>query len=1059
MMTRTSCVSTPLETRLFAVLLLGAAGLAGCSGGGSTPPPPSISVSITNKVTTIIAGAAAVTFNASVQNDSTNAGVTWTLTAGGASCSPACGKLSGATAATVTYTPPGSLPAAPNNAPTITATSVKDSTKSDSDALTVTAPAAISVTITNKITTILVASAPVTLNAQVQNDATNSGVMWALTSDGLACSPSCGAISGATATSVTYTPPSTIPGVPNNAPTITATSVKDPTKSDSDLFTFTGTISVTITNKITSIAAAATAISFNASLQNDAISGVVAWSLTAGGAACSPACGTLVASSLTTAVYTPPLTLPTAPNNTPTVTATSVGDKTKFDSDPFTITAPAAVTVTIAKKFTSIPAGSTAVTLSAQVPGDTSGLGVTWALTVGGADCPVDCGSLTDETRTSVTYTPPFSVPAAPDNRPTITATSVANTTKSDTNPFTIVTGPVKVTIIDKVNTMQAGSAPITLTALVTNDPANLGVLWELNGCAPADCGTLAAASPTTATYTPPAHAAASPNNVAPIAAVARVDTTKSDFDSIGIISGTPASCAGMPTGHESLIYGQYAFFAQGDAVMAGEFDADGNGHFMQPGSGGIGGNVGSLDINDGSNPTSITLVGSNSGAGGYTVGPDPSGDGDVGCLGFYGADGSGRVFRFTLGKVSAGVATAGRITEYDEQSINPSGIPTRVSGVLLRQDPTAFSTADTSHLLNNYTIGLVASNIAFQGSLAGALVLNPATGAITNSDFDFNGIDSAIPTVHNDIRGSTGAIASVSPLTGRGIFTFSPISPFFFPNGTGQTQAAIYIVNANEFFLVSLDPPGVTGFGALPAFVYAGRAIASGSAFTSTSISGNNIFHANELIQFNSTSGPKVDLGLLNFSGGSLTGTIFGYASMAGASTTTVNETYTVDPTFGRVALTGTGLTNSPVFYLTAPAANTEPITAFASGMDPSATTAIFGLLEPGAAANVTTASLSGNYFFGDEDLAVDGSAVSRAGVMGISTAGALTGTEFDSAEPPAFLSQPSVSGTVMIDNAKGPGTGNVGPNSVAITNGTELFFIKEGAGTPATIIAAEHQ
>ncbi len=1000
-----------------------------------------------------------MTLIAQVQNDATNSGVTWTLMAGGAACSPGCGAISGATATSVTYTPPGRLPPAPGNAPTLAATSVKDSTKSDSDAFTITSPA-ISVTIANKFTTIQVASAPVTLTAQVQNDATNSGVLWTLTSDGIACSPGCGAISGATATSVTYTPPSTIPGVPYNAPTITAASVKDPTKSDSDAFTFTGTISVTITNKITSIAAAATAISFNASLQNDTTSGVITWSLTAGGAACSPACGTLVASSLTTAVYTPPLSLPAAPNNTPTVTATSVADKTKSDSDAFTITAPAAVTVAIAKKFTSIPAGATAVTLTAQVQGDTSGLGVTWALTAGGVDCYPACGSLTFETSTSATYMPPYFVPAAPSNAPTITATSVANTTKSDRNPFTIVTGPVKVTIIDKVNTVQAGGAPITLNALVTNDPANAGVQWQLTTCTGPACGTLSSATANTVVYTPPVTAMAYPNNSAIVIATSVLDKTKSDNDSIGIIGGTPTSCAGMPTGHESLIYGQYAFFAQGDTVMAGEFDADGNGYFMQPGSGGIGGNVGSLDINDGSNPQSITLVGSNSGAGGYTVGPDPSGDGDVGCLGFYGADGSGRVFRFTLGKVSGGVATAGRITEYDEQTINPSGIPTRASGLLLRQDPTAFATADTSQLGTNFAIGLVAANIGFEGSLAGALVLNPATGAITNSDFDFNGIGSAIPPAHNDIRGSTGAIASVSPLTGRGIFTFSPISPFFFPNGSAQTQAAIYIVNANEFFLVSLDPPGITGFGAIPAFVYAGRAIASGSAFTSSSIAGNNIYHANELVQFNGTSGPRVDLGLLNFTGGSLTGTVFGYGPAAGTTTTTVaNETYTVDPTFGRVALTGKGLTNPPVVYLTTHSANTESIAAFVTGLDSTATTATFGLLEPGAAANVTTASLSGSYFFGDEDLAVDGSAVSRAGVMGISSAGVLSGTEFDSADSPAFLSQTTVSGTITIDNAKGPGTGNVGPNSVAITNGTKLFFIKGGTGAPASITVAEHQ
>ena len=299
-----------------------------------------------------------------------------------------------------------------------------------------------------------------------------------------------------------------------------------------------------------------------------------------------------------------------------------------------------------------------------------------------------------------------------------------------------------------------------------------------------------------------------------------------------------------------------------------------------------------------------------------------------------------------------------------------------------------------------------------------------------------------------------------MSPLTGRGIFTFSAISPFFFPNGTAQTQAAIYIVNANEFFLVSLDLPGVTGFGATPAFVYAGRAITSDSAFTSSSIAGNNIYHANELVQFNSASGPKVDLGLLNFSGGNLTGTVFGYGPAAGTTTTTVaNETYTVDPTFGRVALTGTALTNPPVLYLATPSANPELIAAFVMALDPSGTTPAFGLLESGAAANVATASLSGNYFFGDEDLAIDGSAVSRAGAMGISTAGTLTGTEFDSAGPPAFLSQTSVSGTVTIDNAKGPGTGNVGPNSVAITNGTKLFLIKEGTGAPASITVAEHQ
>lgn len=118
--------------------------IAGCGGGSSTPPPPpppAISVTISNKISTIKAGAAAVTFNATVKNDSANAGVTWTITAGGANCQPSCGSLSSAAATSVIYTPPAIIPAAPDNAPTLVATSVTDTTESDSDPFSITSGA------------------------------------------------------------------------------------------------------------------------------------------------------------------------------------------------------------------------------------------------------------------------------------------------------------------------------------------------------------------------------------------------------------------------------------------------------------------------------------------------------------------------------------------------------------------------------------------------------------------------------------------------------------------------------------------------------------------------------------------------------------------------------------------------------------------------------------------------------------------------------------------------------------------------------------------------------
>lgn len=115
--------------------------VTGCGSGSSStsspPPPPAIIVTITNKISSIAPGDAALTFNATVQNDSSNSGVTWAINAGGSSCQPTCGSLTGATTTSVTYTPPSSVPSAPDNAPTLVATSVADTSKSDSDSFTI----------------------------------------------------------------------------------------------------------------------------------------------------------------------------------------------------------------------------------------------------------------------------------------------------------------------------------------------------------------------------------------------------------------------------------------------------------------------------------------------------------------------------------------------------------------------------------------------------------------------------------------------------------------------------------------------------------------------------------------------------------------------------------------------------------------------------------------------------------------------------------------------------------------------------------------------------------
>lgn len=98
---------------------------------------PAVGVMITNKFKSVITGGAPITVDAQVTNDPANAGVTWSLTASGSNCSPACGTLTPvpappAASFSATYMPPATGPAGANASPTITATSVTETSETDS---------------------------------------------------------------------------------------------------------------------------------------------------------------------------------------------------------------------------------------------------------------------------------------------------------------------------------------------------------------------------------------------------------------------------------------------------------------------------------------------------------------------------------------------------------------------------------------------------------------------------------------------------------------------------------------------------------------------------------------------------------------------------------------------------------------------------------------------------------------------------------------------------------------------------------------------------------------
>lgn len=861
----------------------------------------------------------------------------------------------------------------------------------------------ISVAITNKVTSVQAGTPAIAFTATVQNDSSNSGVTWSLTANGTPCSPVCGSLSQASSSSVTYTPSISAPATPINQPTLTATSVAKTNKSDSDTFMITAALTVTITNKVSSVNTGASAFVFNATVQNDSTNNGVSWNLTASGTACAPACGSLTGVTSSSVTYTPPTSVPT---NQPTLTATSVHDGSKSDSDSFTIN-PASIIVTIQSKLTNVFAGSSHVFVAANVQNDfSSNPSTTWKLTANGTNCTAStCGTLSAAGTESITYNPPTAVPAAPFNQPTLTATSTTDPTKSDSDTFTITAAPPISVTITKIASILGTGTGIELSAFVQNDFSNSGVTWTLTCIAPAtSCGALSpSTATTTATYSPQGSAPAQ----ATVQAFSKADATPSQAYTFDITSAVANGCSGTPTGQESLLHGHYALQLEGfwsggigiPRLLAASFQADG--------TGGITG--GEEDSNDGISPQHLTF---SSGGSLYTVGADHRG-----CLQLTNTGGTTTVFRFALGSINSGVASKGRIIEFDDSSGNGAG--SRGSGILRLQDPNSFF---LSALQPQYAFGVggwgIENNQFIHFNTAGSF--SNSGGNLTSGVDDVNFAGITTP----DSTSLTGSINPISVSTGRTTGSFD----FF--------DWAIYMVNSSEFLVISTDP--------ITSTLSAGRAMATGNSFTASALSGNYVAHMTGNVS--GTSDADLELLTMTPGGGqtgTISGTVYSYAVGAGAQTTNLSGvTYNIDSSSGRMSL-GNPSDNMPVFYLTTP---TDGIAAFVVG---AGTDAAFGFVEP----QTTQALTVGAYIFGTEDPA-DNTVSDKSGAETIASGGAIAGTS-DQSNAAGLQSGQSVSATLSL---RSDGTGNVGAQTVAITSGTKLFSIDESGGTaPAVIVVAE--
>lgn len=376
-------------------------------------------------------------FSASVSGTTVQT-VTWSVTCTGGNC--------GTIDATGLYTAPGNVP--PSNV-LVRATSTQAPNPSGTSTVTVLPAATILINPT-------MASVPVGLGVQFFVTVTghaNTSVNFAV--NGV---PGGNTSVGTITPSGLYVAPAAAP-TPNPV-TITATSVADPSLVATAMVTVTVPVVVTVSPSAPPAIATGGMQQFMATVTGSATT-TVTWEvngITGGNATV----GTIDATGLYTAPSSLLLTQMFAITARHTVTTTAVGNAV--------VTVNVPVAVTIAPTPTANLQVGLTLQFSATVTGTTN-TGVTWSIS--GTNCGGGaCGSITGNGLYTAPTTPPASAVR-------VTATSVADPTKSAFTDVTVTPGPA-VTVSPDPATINAGGTQ-QFTATVTNAPSTT-VTWSVNG-------------------------------------------------------------------------------------------------------------------------------------------------------------------------------------------------------------------------------------------------------------------------------------------------------------------------------------------------------------------------------------------------------------------------------------------------------------------------------------------------------------------------------------------------------------------------------------------------
>jgi hypothetical protein len=410
-------------------------------------------------------------------------------------------------------------------------------------------------------------------------------------------------------------------------------------------------------------------------------------------------------------------------------------------------------------------------------------------------------------------------------------------------------------------------------------------------------------------------------------------------------VNATVAACTS--TGNNSVLVGQYAFSLRGYnsagfLAVVGSFTTDGSGNIT----------AGEADTNGVLGPQTGNLI---TGSSSYSVGAD-----NRGCATL--ATPFGTFYtRFALGGVSAGIATEGRIIEFE--NAGPSAYI--ASGPLVQQNPVAFIFG----LTGSYDLQTSGWDPTAPGRYGCVGIVSGTANKFSSLEEDCN--DNGVVTNTVNISTSTNTQVntySAADSNGRGTGILSV--------GQGTSTFTFYWVSQTELLVANSDPsPYFSG-------VWQQETVPAGSkGFGQKSFDSNVAYYSSGLAQ--SQAAGDVLLATETADGASSVASKL-YLDAAGAwqdSTTTC--TYTVVEN-GRVTLAGNNCgANPPVFYLF------NLNTAYVLGTDP---TVEVGAFEP-VTAGLANNSVAGTYFLGTSEI-VSQQAQAEVGVLTLTGTGILTST-----------------------------------------------------------------